>query len=114
MTTSTAAARTTHMPPVHCTPCRVTVNGNRWRVYADGSVSAALSLKEANALSLQTVKEVRAYESALPRLIPHSTEAATIRREASRQRRNRNSRERHQAMQDLGMKRSPATPGGWE
>lgn len=102
----------TPTPPIHCTPCRVTIDGNRWRVYADGSVSAALTLKEANALNFLTVKEVLAYESALPRLIPHSTEAATIRREASRLRRNRNARERSQAMRDLGMVRTPS--GQWE
>lgn len=39
------------------------------------------------------------------------TDARDVRREASRLRRNRNARERHQAMRDVGMTK---TSYGWE
>lgn len=102
------------LPPIQCTPCRVTIGANRYRIYKDGSVSAALTREETQRMGFATFKEVLEYESKLTRMDPHSIEAKTIRREASRLRRNRNARERSQAMRDLGMKRSPATPGGWE
>lgn len=98
-------------PPIHCIPCRVTIDGNRWRIYSDGSVIATVSLKDAAAFGLKTVGDLVAYENKLPRLDPHSIEAKTICREASRLRRNRKARERSQAMRDLGMKK---TPYGWE
>lgn len=100
-------------PPIHCTPCRVTISGNRFRIYSDGSVSAALTYDEIQRMGFANIKEVLAYESTqMARLDPHSLEARTIRREASRLRRNRNARERSQAMRDLGMKRTPS--GYWE
>lgn len=113
MTTFTTATAAAHLPPIHCTPCRVTINGNRWRIYSDGSVSASLTREETAKLGWNPAQLV-VYECGLPRLLPHSIEAKTIRREASRLRRNRNSRERAQAMRDLGMKRSTGVPGGWE
>lgn len=94
-------------PPIKCTPCRLIYNNERYRVYSDGSVSGSLSLSGAEDLGLKTLKEVLDYESTqLPRYAPHSSEARTIRREASRLRRNRNARER-----DLGLKK---TAYGWE
>lgn len=100
-----------HKPPIKCTPCRVMIGENRYRIYKDGSVSSALSYDEVRRGQFANLKEVLDYESKLPRLDPHSQEAKTIRREASRLRRNRNACERNQAMQDLGMKK---TPYGWE
>lgn len=100
-----------HNPPIKCTPCRVTIDGKRWRIYSDGSVSIALTYAEVQRLNFINVKEVLDYESKLPRLLPHSLEAKTIRREASRLRRNRTTRERNQAMRDMGMTK---TPYGWE
>lgn len=103
------------LPPVHCISCRVTINGNRWRIYADGSVSAGISESEARSLGFKSIKEHLDYEAGLPRLIPHSTEAKTIRNEAARLRRNRAARERTQAMKDLGLKRAKGGAfGGWE
>jgi hypothetical protein len=101
------------MPPVTCTPCRLTIDSDRYRVYSDGSVSSALTLAEAERLGLKTVREVLEYESIhMARLTPDSLQAKTIRREASRRRRNRGARERYQTMRDLGMTRT--RDGQWE
>lgn len=99
-------------PLIKCTPCRVTIGQNRYRIYEDGSVSAALTYDEIQRMGFANLKEVLSYESStLTRLDPHSLEATTIRHEAVRLRRNLNARERNQAMRDLGMKK---TPYGWE
>ncbi len=98
-------------PPIKCTPCRLTYNDRRYRIYVDGPVSESLPLSSAKDLGLKSLKDVLDYESTLTRYDPHSSEARTIRREAARLRRNRNARERSQTMRDLGMKR---TPYGWE
>jgi len=102
-------------PPIRCTPCRVTIGGNRYRIYSDGSVSSYLTPKEIVNLGL-SIKQAREYEEvSLARLDPHSTEAKSIRREAARIRRNRNARERNQAMKDLGLVQAKGGAfGGWE
>jgi hypothetical protein len=98
--------------PIKCTPCRVTINGNRYCIYEDGSVSSALTYDEIQRMGFVSMKEVFSYESdTMTRLDPHSTEAKTIRCEASRLRHNRNARDRYQANRNLGMKQ---TPYGWE
>lgn len=100
------------MPPIKCTPCRLEINGKRYRIYSDGSVSDSLTLAQVGELGLGSVREVLDYEAAnLTRLDPHSQEAKVIRHEASRRRRNRDARERNQARRDLGLKK---TPYGWE
>ena len=99
-------------PPIKCTPCRVLYNNESYRIYPDGSVSGSLSFSEAKDLGVGSVRDHLAYEAEkLPRYEPHSSEARTIRREASRLRRNRNARERRQAMKDLGLRQ---TRYGWE
>lgn len=103
---------TKRQPPIKCTPCRVTYAGERYRIYSDGSVSRTLAHNEISDLGLGTVRAVLDYESSkLSRYTPHSEDAKIIRREAARLRRNRNARERNQAMRDLGLKH---TPCGWE
>lgn len=79
------------MPPIKCIPCRVTYEGNRWEVAADGHV--------------RSISGVFA-DFFGPWIHPNSETAKKVRREASRLRRNRNARERHAAMRDLGMKRT--------
>lgn len=103
--------KASNKPPIRCTSCRVTIGENRYRIYEDGSVSAALTEQDIIRLGYKTFGEIRAHESNLKRLDPHSTEAKTIRRESSRRRANRNARERYQANKDLGLKK---TPYGWE
>jgi hypothetical protein len=78
-----------------CKPCRVTYQGTRYQVNLDGSV-------------FPIDRTAEAY-SVVPAFGPQAGAhlAKLVRREASRQRRNRNSRERHQTMTDLGMKRTP-------
>ncbi len=89
---------TPRKPPIKCIPCRVTYEGQRYRIYKDG-----------------TVREIFMSQNGSTELgygLPQSEiSAKLIRREASRQRRNRNARERHQAMRDLGMTK---TSYGWE
>jgi hypothetical protein len=104
------------MPPIKCKPCRINYNGERYRIYADGSVSGALTLDEVKTLGLDGVAAVLKYEAEkLPRYLPSSSEAKTVRHEASRLRRNRNARERSEAMRDLGLKRAPGGAfRGWE
>jgi len=106
----------TDKPPICCTPCRILIGDNYWRVYSDGSVSMALTRQEAENLGLRTAYQIFEYEkSTARRLDPHSTEAKTIRREAARIRRNRNARERNQAKRDLGLVRGNGGAfGGWE
>jgi hypothetical protein len=100
-------------PPVKCTPCHVTLDGQRYRILSDGRVAALSSpLPLPTDLGLKTVKEVLQWEvENLTWHAPHSDLARKVRREASRLRHNRNARERNQAMRDLGMKK---TPYGWE
>lgn len=79
-----------------CKPCRVTYQGTRYQINKDGSVwiihGAIGSLYTSN-------PEPEAF-------------AHVVRTEAARQRRNRNRRERHQAMTDLGLKRVRGNLGG--
>lgn len=94
-------------PSIHCTPCRVRFRGIRYRIFSDGS---AIETKQHDR-EIGTVGELREWEYQQPRHDPHSDLAQEVRREASRLRRNRNARERNQAMRDLGMTK---TPYGWE
>lgn len=89
---------TPRRPPIKCAPCRVTYEGQRYQIEANGEVRP----------TLDKVMPATTRLACLP--LPES-EAKLIRREASRQRRNRNARERNQAMRDLGLKR---TSCGWE
>lgn len=85
---------TTNKPPIRCTPCRVTYAGTRYQIESNGQV------QEYSHELLGKVGDV----------LPESR-AKLVRREAARQRRNRNARERHQAMRDVGMTK---TRYGWE
>lgn len=92
-------------PPIRCVPCRVTYNGQRYQIESNGDVRHVPISNGA----LMTAQEVR---SNLDLLKPEPESLAKlVRREASRLRRNRNARERNQAMRDLGMTK---TPYGWE
>lgn len=79
-------------PPIKCTPCLVYVESmsTRFHVHSNGSV--------------QICGQETVYE-------PEDRISKVVRREASRLRRNRNARERNQAMKDLGLTK---TPFGWE
>lgn len=85
-----------------CKPCRVTFEGNRYFVAADGKVFPTWQNVATQAGGHDTWSLGAELDS---------DTAARVRREAQRQRRNRNARERNSAMRDLGMKR---TPYGWE
>jgi len=81
--------------PLHCTPCRVTVDGIRYQVSKDGTVRETW-----------TDGAERFFGPAI-----EADRAKVIRHDASRQRRNRNRRERDEAMRSVGMVK---TPYGWE
>ena len=93
-----------------CTPCRVTHEGTRYAVAADGTVRPTWIVDAVNGgmatSATPAADRRREFGDAVD-----ATLAKAVRHEAARQRRNRNSRERNQAMRDLGMKR---TPYGWE
>ena len=90
-------------PPIRCTPCRVKVDGAYYRVRSNGGVYRLhIVRQDLNGRPLEFTQEE------FPLL---ATDAREVRREASRLRRNRNARERNQAMRDLGMVK---TPFGWE
>lgn len=95
-------------PPIRCTPCRINFSGKRYRILSDGSVAELPNpLPSPVELGLPSVEDVLQWE--LDNLIwnnPRSDLARKVRREAARLRRNRNSRERAQAMRDIGMKRT--------
>lgn len=91
----------TSKPPIRCTPCRVKYNGEYYRIKSDGSVHYLLVTKNKEGKIEFAESEIKELDHV----------AKTIRREAARLRRNRNSRERRQAMKDLGLKQ---TPYGWE
>ncbi len=80
------------MPPIRCTPCRVFVHGQRYDIKANG--------------------EVYRFPTGSDSCLAEPPDIARIvRREAARQRRNRNARERADAMRLLGLVK---TPYGWE
>lgn len=89
-------------PPIKCIPCRVTHEGQRYQVESNGEVR----MVPAEFMALNAAVDVRRSQPVL-----EESTARLVRREASRQRRNRNARERNQAMRDLGMVK---TPSGWE
>ena len=71
-----------------CHPCRVTYQGTRYAIDGAGNVAIV-----AVGINRDT------------QLIADATLAKAVRHDAARQRRNRNARERHQAMLDLGLVR---------
>lgn len=81
-----------------CIPCRVTFEGRRYHVAANGAVT----LVSGPGITEGTYHAVSPEPEELARL---------VRREASRQRRNRNARERHSVLRSLGLMK---TPYGWE
>lgn len=81
-------------PPIRCTPCRVQIGTLTYHIHSNGDVYIVKPITGADGERVQDVDD-----------------AKDIRRYAARLRRNRNARERHQAMRDLGMKQ---TPYGWE
>lgn len=90
------------MPPIKCTPCRVTYQGQRYQIEADGTVRRVSTYENI----YQTPEDVLRSQPVISESI-----AKVVRKEASRQRRNRNTRERNAAMRSLGMTK---TPFGWE
>jgi len=93
-----------------CIPCRVTYNGLRYFVARDGVVRPTRIIEEpvtdGRAMPTGETFRTRVYDD------PVDAETAkAIRREASRQRRNRNRRDHDQAMRDVGLVK---TPYGWE
>ena len=82
-------------PPMHCTPCRVTYEGVRFEISKDGTVRST-SLHQAADGS--TTREYAPVWDSI---------AVLVRREASRQRRNRAARERHAAYLSVGMVKTP-------
>ncbi len=79
-----------------CIPCRVTFQGSRYMIAADGTVTPVRPVdvnysEPAEPVSPEFAKDVRA--------------------EAARLRRNRNTRDRNNAMRSLGLVK---TPYGWE
>lgn len=94
------------MPPIKCIPCRVTYEGKRYQIESDGRVRLVPKGPGDVLMTAQALRMALANVTAL-----EESKAKLIRREASRLRRNRNARERNQAMRDLGLKK---TPYGWE
>ena len=89
-----------------CTPCRVTYQGTRYAISQDGTVRV-IWIEGGINLPTGPTPKVRMYGEPVDPLI-----AKNVRREAARQRRNRNARERHQAMKNLGLKRVRGALGG--
>lgn len=89
--------------PMKCKPCRVTVDGTRYEISADGTVRPTW-IETPDPMAHTDGGRVYGPQAS-------AEEARRVRAEASRQRRNRNARLRDQAMRDLGMVR---TPYGWE
>jgi hypothetical protein len=77
-------------------PCRVTYQGHRYEVRADGTVIPCRPMDVAFSEPAEPVS---------------ADFAAAIRKDAARQRRNRQRRERDGALRSLGMIK---TPYGWE
>lgn len=97
------------MPPIKCTPCRVTYEGQRYHVLSNGDVYPCYLEYREQPDYESTVLQNKSWTDGPNKI--DATTAKLVRREASRQRRNRNARTRNQAMRDLGMKR---TSHGWE
>jgi hypothetical protein len=93
-----------------CTPCRVSLEGTRYAISVDGTVRPTRVITEektnAHARGTGEFFKTRVYDAPVDRAL-----AQRVRREASRQRRNRNARERHDACRSLGLTK---TPFGWE
>lgn len=102
----------TSKPPIHCTPCRVTYRGYRYQINSDGSVRNISAYIEMESTARRRSPESYKF-SEVTALVPEERwdVAKEVRREASRQRRNRNARERNQALRSLGMTK---TSYGWE
>jgi len=94
--------------PIHCTPCRVKYLDTYYKIPANGEVRETWSTGEF--FTSPSGKRTPVWQVADEPETPN--DARVIRREASRQRCNRNARERAQAMRDLGMTRT--TSGQWE
>lgn len=88
-----------------CKPCRVTYQGARYEVSADGTVRPTRIIdKLPPGPGWRPGRRV--YDA------PVAVDLAkAVRREAARQRRNRNARERADVLRSLGLKK---TPYGWE
>jgi hypothetical protein len=73
--------------PHNCKTCRLDLNGKRYRIYSDGSVSSALTSEEIVKMGFVRLKDTLRYEeTSLIRYLPDSEEAQEVRREALRQR----------------------------
>lgn len=85
-----------------CIPCRVTFDGQRYFVARDGQVFPTWK----NVATVAGGQDTWSLGDALS-----AEQAQRVRREASRQRRNRNARMRHEVYRSLGLVK---TPFGWE
>lgn len=105
------SSTTTRKPPIHCTPCRVTYEGVRYQIEANGEVRTLALDSE-----IRLMPSIRFADGRIRELIPEPESVARlVRHEASRQRRNRTARERTQTMKDLGLRRGAGGAfGGWE
>lgn len=87
---------------MNCIPCRVTVDGTRYFIAKDGQVYPTWQNIATVPGGVNTWSQGEALEAGA---------AQVVRREAQRQRRNRNARLRNETMRDLGLVQ---TPYGWE
>lgn len=89
-----------------CIPCLVSYEGFRYRIYADGRVCGVPGARRND-----PTPPGASYTDA----VWDPSYAREIIDESRRQRRNRRARQRHQAMQDLGLVRAPGGAfGGYE
>lgn len=99
------------MPPIKCTSTRVTIGNIRYRIWSNGDISYSLRPDQMEVEGVKTLGDLIQYEKSHTLYFAYQQPAAEIRKESQRLRRNKLSRERNQAMRDLGMKK---TPYGWE
>jgi hypothetical protein len=83
-----------------CIPCRVTFERVRYQIERDGTVRRMNTPEQQAEYKLPALEAIPPYE------------AKAVRAEAARQRRNRRSRERHDALRSLGLVKTPIY--GWE
>lgn len=87
---------TAHKLPIKCSSFRATINGTRYRIWSDGSVSLSLTPDQIKAMETPiervfTLADLISFESKSARLDPHSEEGTL------RLRRNKLTREANQA-----------------
>lgn len=86
---------------MRCIPCKVTFEGFRYEIKADGSVFGQDGAK-------RNERSAGAFTDA----VIDADHAKLVRADAARQRRNRNAREKHDALTSLGLVRVRGALGG--